>query len=51
MTLPQRRAAFIHSEEIERYSYPADCPFKSERAGGVRKTLYSMGLLSGPGIN
>jgi len=49
--LPGRRAAFIHSEEIERYSYPADCPFKPERAGGVRKTLRSMGLLSGEGIS
>jgi len=51
MTLAERRAAFIHSEEIERYHYPEDCPFKAERAGGVRKTLYSMGLLSGDGIS
>jgi len=51
MTLPKRRAAFIHSEEIEQYSYPPDCPFKSQRAGGVRKTLSSMGLLTGPGIS
>jgi len=51
MTLPGRRAAFIHSERIEQYSYPADCPFKPERAGGVRKTLYSMGLLSGDRIS
>ena len=51
MPLSGRSAAFIHSQEIEQYSYPADCPFKAERAGGVRKTLYSMGLLSGPGIS
>jgi len=50
MTWAGRRAAFIHSEEIEQYSYPADCPFRSERAGKVRKTLYPMGLLTGPGI-
>jgi acetoin utilization protein AcuC len=49
--LSGRRAAFIHSEEIEQYHYPEDCPFKAERAGGVRKTLYSMGLLSGEGIS
>ncbi|UCD51251.1 MAG: acetoin utilization protein AcuC [Phycisphaerales bacterium] len=49
--MPKRRAAFIHSEEIEQYSYPADCPFRPERAGGVRKTLYSMGLLTGAGIS
>lgn len=44
------RAAFIHSDEIEQYSYPDDCPFKAERAGKVYVTLQSMGLLSGPGI-
>lgn len=45
-----RRAAFIHSGEIERYHYPEACPFKAERAGAVRKTLDSMGLLSGDRI-
>lgn len=45
-----RRAVFIHSDEIEKYSYPADCPFRSERAGKVRRTLDSMGLLSGDGV-
>ena len=45
-----RTAAFIYSKELERYSYPADCPFKSERATRTRRTLYTMGLLSGPGI-
>ena len=48
--MPGRKAAFIHSQEIETYSYPLDCPFKTERAGRVRKTLYQMGLLSGSGI-
>ena len=51
MTLAGRRAAFIHSEETEQYSYPEGCPFKLERAGKVRKTLYSMGLLSGAGVS
>ncbi len=46
-----RRAVFIHSDEIEKYSYPEDCPFRSERAGKVRRTLDSMGLLSGEGIS
>jgi acetoin utilization protein AcuC len=45
-----RTAAFIHSQEIEKYSYPADCPFKTERAGRTRQVLYQMGLLSGQGI-
>jgi acetoin utilization protein AcuC len=48
--LPARKAAFIHSEELEKYSYPENCPFKAQRAGQVRKTLLNMGLLSGDGI-
>lgn len=42
------RAAFIHSSELERHHYPPDCPFKTERAGTLFKTLGSMGLLGGP---
>jgi acetoin utilization protein AcuC len=49
--LSGRRAAFIHSSQIEQYSYPEGCPFRNERAGKLRKTLYSMGLLSGQGIS
>jgi len=49
--LSERKAVFIHSEELEQYSYPADCPFKTERAARTRKTLYGMGLLSGDGIS
>ncbi len=45
-----REAVFIHSEEIERHRYPADSPFRTERAERTRQTLYTMGLLSGPGI-
>lgn len=48
--MPGREAAFIYSKEIERYSYPLDCPFKAERAGRARRTLYTMGLLSGAGV-
>ncbi len=40
-----RKAVFIHSEEIEKYRYPEDCPFKTERAGRTRRVLYTMGLL------
>ena len=46
-----RRTVFIHSDEIEQYHYPEDCPFKSERAGRVYSTLRSMGLLSGQGMS
>ncbi len=42
-----RKAVFIHSEELEKYHYPEDCPFKTERAARTRRTLYTMGLLWG----
>jgi len=42
-----RKAAFIHSSQLDKFSYPADCPFNSSRAGKVRKVLNSMGLLKG----
>jgi acetoin utilization protein AcuC len=42
------RAAFIHSRELEQYSYPDDCPFKTERAGLLFAKLTSMGLLVEP---
>jgi len=44
-----RRAAFIHSPQLEKYRYPPKCPFNTQRAGKTRKVLNSMGLLSGPG--
>jgi len=47
--LATKKAVFIHSPELEKFSYPADCPFNTDRAGQVRKVLNSMGLLSGPG--
>lgn len=42
------RAAFLHSPELEQYSYPSECPFATRRAGMTRKTIASMGLLAGP---
>lgn len=41
------RVAFIHSPKLEEYRYPPDCPFRTERAGLVRRKLNSMGLLRG----
>jgi acetoin utilization protein AcuC len=41
------RAAFIHSPEIEKYQYPPECPFRTERASLARQTLLSMDLLDG----
>ncbi|MBD3391407.1 MAG: hypothetical protein GF410_05240 [Chitinivibrionales bacterium] len=40
-------AAFIHSEEIDQYHYPANCPFKTERAGETKRILSSMGYYTG----
>ena len=45
-----KKAAFIYSSELEKYSYPADCPFNTSRAGKVKKILNSMALLSGDNI-
>ncbi len=42
-----KKAVFIYSAELEKFSYPADCPFNTDRAGQVRKILNSMDLLSG----
>ena len=42
-----RHAAFIHSAEVEKYSYPPGCPFKTQRATRTREILDSMGLLTG----
>jgi len=47
--LATKKAAFIHSAELENFSYPEHCPFDTDRAGRVRKVLKSMGLLSGQG--
>lgn len=47
--MDRKRAAFLHSPELERYHYPPDCPFKTERAAMTRKILLGMGLLSGSG--
>ncbi len=44
-----RSSVFIYSRDVERFPYPADCPFKTERVVQTRKTLESMGLLAGPG--
>jgi acetoin utilization protein AcuC len=43
-----RKLAFVYTPEIERLSYPADCPFKTQRVGQTRQRLLSFGLLGGP---
>ncbi len=46
--MDNRKAAFLHSDQLEHYQYPESCPFKTERAFQVRKTLAGMGLLGSP---
>jgi acetoin utilization protein AcuC len=43
--MKDRKLAFIYTPEIERLSYPAACPFKTQRAGLTRQRLLSFGLL------
>jgi acetoin utilization protein AcuC len=45
--MPKKQTAFIHSDTIEQYHYPEDCPFKTERAGETRKILQSLGYYAG----
>ena len=42
-----KHAAFVHSPQLEQYSYPPECPFSTARAGLTRKAVASMGLLTG----
>jgi len=44
-----RRNVFLYSPELESYSYPADNPFRTERATMTRDILLSHGMLSEPG--
>ena len=47
-TLPTN-AVFIYSKRLERFNYPTNHPFVTQRAALTRRTLESMGLLRGPG--
>lgn len=47
--MSKQRTVFLHSPELEQFSYPGDSPFKTGRAGLTRKTVFNMGLLSGDG--
>ena len=44
-----RKAAFIYSRELEKYSYPPEHPFNTIRPKKTREIVSSMGLLSGAG--
>ncbi len=44
-----RSAAFIYSDELDKFPYPPQHPFNTIRAKKVREIIRSMGLLSGEG--
>lgn len=44
-----RRLSFVYAPAIEKLSYPADCPFKTQRATLARSKIISFGLIGGPG--
>lgn len=45
--MKNRKTIFLYSNELEKYPYPADFPFKIERALKLRNALKSIGLLGG----
>jgi acetoin utilization protein AcuC len=47
--MSNRRLAFVYAPEIERLSYPPDCPFKTQRPTQTRKQLLGFGLLGNDG--
>lgn len=49
--MTNRKAAFIYSEEFEKFPYPQESPFNTSRAGKVYQLIKSMGLLSGPNVS
>jgi acetoin utilization protein AcuC len=44
-----KRAVFIYSSELEKYHYPPEHPFNTDRAKKLRALLHSMGMFDGPG--
>ena len=49
--MAERKAAFIYSSELEKYSYPPEVPFNTIRAKRVLDILKSNGLLIGDNRN
>lgn len=47
--MKNRKAVFLHSSDMEKFTYPPECPFDVSRAGKVREIVDSMGLLKGSG--
>ena len=47
--MAEKSKLFIYTPQLEVGGYPASCPFNTHRAGRSRKTVASMGLLTGGG--
>src|SRR5215469_5766060 len=45
LPMNDRVLAFLYAPEMERLSYPPDCPFKTQRLAMTRERLKSFGLL------
>jgi len=45
--MKELNAVFLHSPELDKGGYPDECPFNTRRAGKMRNTIYTMGLLGG----
>jgi acetoin utilization protein AcuC len=45
--MPEKNAVFIYSEALQKYPYPPDHPFKTDRAPRARQIIRNMGWLSG----
>jgi len=45
--MSNHKLAFIYTPEVERLSYPPDCPFTTRRVVQTRQRLLSFGLLGG----
>ena len=49
VTLTTKKGIFIYSRQLEKFRYPPECPFETDRAGELKKLLDSMSLLTGGG--
>jgi acetoin utilization protein AcuC len=44
--MTDRKAVFLHCDQLEQHPYPDYCPFNTSRAAAVKRTIESMDLLN-----
>ena len=49
--MTKKQSYFVYSSELEKYPYPAGCPFNTHRVKLTRKIIQSIGLLSGENVS